>query len=1688
MYRFYLSLLLATISLGIFAQRSEYQIHPVFENNPIEVNRNEKQVLLTPTNWDKRSKVVHFKTVDNFSIFGKNELGDQAKGQMYRLERSAIVKGIYISIISNDPNANGYIDLKLWSFDESPKSEVLSQRFQLNQLSDQLSKGWIYLPFEDNIIVSGEILVGINFTGDNSSSLGIVSSSKGDGYNSNIVWEQWADDSWHLVNSLDSWNFDVELAIFPLVEYQAKSVEFAGGSGTKSDPWQVENAEQLDAIRNYTSSHFIQIANIDLNLSPWNQGWIPISLNEERPFTGSYNGGGYEIINLYINLPEADYVGLFSRGIAAEFNSIKLVNTDIIGKDLVGGLIGLSQSGSINNVEVTGIIQGEKYVGGIAGVFRNGIISNSISNISLSGHRNLGGIAGIGETSKCHFQGVITGIDSGNNKSSRIGGLLGEGFAINSATTGTISGGSEIGGLIGVGAAIASSSSGDVFGTGESIGGLIGRLSGDYGELTDYPEYYPGEAAPSDGPLITENIISPGGGPVTVILEDGTRVLIPAHETPLTVTVQKLPLEIDLDAALPGWSGLRVTGSMRRITIEGEGDHEDIKPIITFPTYEAGTINVETINAVRVGNLVVNGELFESRATLIPIIQLEEEGLKFMDAHFPESVIVTESIGGLGLRDTRRFVGEVNYFLITFDQSINWSKKPELIRMIPDTLYKDKSYRRPLKSLDSEQKESISKQPICNVVILVHGHNEEEKDGYIGNRVESPWEFYYKQVIWELFHEEFIKNDALDSAKGCTAIYEFISPTYRPIFSPVGSKTGYYHTTLGEDFGRLVNQEFENNPQLKAMIDADVPFNLLFVAHSQGGLIMRAGLRFIDNKILKHTKRAITWGSPHIGAGLYSLRYALAVGHDIVIDGYKLPMQNLGQSEYYQTYLANKALDAPGILDMRWDASKKDLLRLGELMKENTTTLNEFKDTELPNGRLFFSDNLKLFNENEGKFQLSQLAAKYMFYEARTPKIAELEIEYIYIFIKNLWKFKEGATEVEIGAQANKLTMKPAFSESDGAVPTYSQRGTGIWPEGNIQRRFFEDVDHQEFYGGEKSQRTEAAKAKGRMILQNTYSDLELESRSRSCPWIEISRVPDGDSTLIEGQFYFPIFDVVNGGNGKPGLWISNIQIRKDSLKGEEVQSIKFEIEDDGKFTIKAKTIELPEEDQFIVLILKDESEVFIKAKEDDIKLVFNKDLMKWYRSIQAAVNEASEGHEILVYPGTLRDRVNIDKTLTIRSTQDKEVTIIDGVNFPNSTAFVMNNCSPTIDGFTIKNWRKGIAMGGTNTYPEIKNNIIENNEWGGIQLLGGSAIKLYNNIIRNNEWHAVEIYTPGQGEVNIIEDNEIYNNFNGIIGERVAVLEIKNNNIYNNISGGDAIRLSGENVSATITDNTIQNNEGDGISISDGASAAILRNNIENNSHAGIFVYSNSNETIITDNIISGNRYGISAKRATITNNTITNNRESGIYAESSTIIHDNIITSNTNWGIQSSRFDEYISNITITNNTINLNGGGIHIQNVDDVEIVENEINDNTTLRGVHLAGQRINVFNNQIVNNNGGGIQSSALNVNISNNTISGNTAEYGGGVYLSGQGTSLTNNIISSNFATIKGGGVYGTAAGWQRFETVIVDEMPREVKRHVPCFMENTNSYSGNSHGEVFGEWGPGTNNWCPEAGHDVTID
>ncbi|NLW18456.1 MAG: hypothetical protein GXY81_02070 [Candidatus Cloacimonetes bacterium] len=206
--------------------------------------------------------------------------------------------------------------------------------------------------------------------------------------------------------------------------------QFAGGSGTRSNPWQVATAKQLDNVRNYLgeahkNKYFIQTADIDLGVTPWNQGegWMPIGYyydyesSTRTGFYGNYNGNGKVISNLYINRPDGDYQGLFGFS-SGEIKNLGLVDVNVRGKSFVGNLAG-SNGGTISNCYSSGSVTGDQDIGGLAG-YNEGSINNSYSVCSVKGSGRIGGLAGYnqGTFSNCYCKGNVNG-------DAFVGGLVG---------------------------------------------------------------------------------------------------------------------------------------------------------------------------------------------------------------------------------------------------------------------------------------------------------------------------------------------------------------------------------------------------------------------------------------------------------------------------------------------------------------------------------------------------------------------------------------------------------------------------------------------------------------------------------------------------------------------------------------------------------------------------------------------------------------------------------------------------------------------------------------------------------------------------------------------------------------------------------------------------------------------------------------------------------------------------------------------------------------------------------------------------------------------------------------------------------------------------------------------------------------------------------------------------------------
>jgi|AntRauTorcE11897_2_1112592.scaffolds.fasta_scaffold00097_44 hypothetical protein len=224
--------------------------------------------------------------------------------------------------------------------------------------------------------------------------------------------------------------------------------QFEAGDGSEEDPYQVATVEQLQEISENLTAHFIQIADIDArSTTGWNEG---SGFNPIGWFSGVYDGNNFSIDSLFINRPEENEIGLFSRSIDGFIRNTNLTNVNITGNATVGGLVGWNK-GEITNSSVSGKVQGERTVGGISGSnFENTLISQVYANVAISATGSTsGGISGSnsGIIRNSYSSGYINSND--NTKGGFVGGNY-SGTIEYSYTSAIVSrNGGTVGGFIG---------------------------------------------------------------------------------------------------------------------------------------------------------------------------------------------------------------------------------------------------------------------------------------------------------------------------------------------------------------------------------------------------------------------------------------------------------------------------------------------------------------------------------------------------------------------------------------------------------------------------------------------------------------------------------------------------------------------------------------------------------------------------------------------------------------------------------------------------------------------------------------------------------------------------------------------------------------------------------------------------------------------------------------------------------------------------------------------------------------------------------------------------------------------------------------------------------------------------------------------------------------------------------------
>ena len=167
------------------------------------------------------------------------------------------------------------------------------------------------------------------------------------------------------------------------------------GNGSSSNPYLICDKNSLSNVKNHLSSNFLVINDINLQGSETNK-WDPIN-----NFAGNFDGGGFLISNLYVNISGS-----------------------------YGGLFGITSSGSI--IKNTGVktlhIESNSDSGGLVGssysFISNSYVINTDSNIS--GLYNSGGL--VGSSRSTISDSYVLNTDSIISSNSFNGGLVGSSF------------------------------------------------------------------------------------------------------------------------------------------------------------------------------------------------------------------------------------------------------------------------------------------------------------------------------------------------------------------------------------------------------------------------------------------------------------------------------------------------------------------------------------------------------------------------------------------------------------------------------------------------------------------------------------------------------------------------------------------------------------------------------------------------------------------------------------------------------------------------------------------------------------------------------------------------------------------------------------------------------------------------------------------------------------------------------------------------------------------------------------------------------------------------------------------------------------------------------------------------------------------------------------------------------------
>lgn len=407
--------------------------------------------------------------------------------------------------------------------------------------------------------------------------------------------------------------------------------------------------------------------------------------------------------------------------------------------------------------------------------------------------------------------------------------------------------------------------------------------------------------------------------------------------------------------------------------------------------------------------------------------------------------------------------------------------------------------------------------------------------------------------------------------------------------------------------------------------------------------------------------------------------------------------------------------------------------------------------------------------------------------------------------------------------------------------------------------------------------------------------------------------------------------------------------------------------------------------------------------------------------TIQAAINNASDGDTVFVCNGTYYENVVVNKTIMLVG-EDRNTTIVDGNG--NSFAIHVASDNVSVSGFTIRNSGSHIV--------QVFN--VDNCNLTGNTLTEGS-VGIY--LMNTKDSH--------------ISSNDISNNHIGIRFEFCDGCLLENNNVMDNQDAGVYVAYSSNIVASS---NFLVENINQGFYLNH-SSGNIVRENLVADNGAGIQFHYSSGNTIVDNNVTGNSEGGITLYYSTsnvINGNVVTHN---GLgmrlaYSGGNTIRDNNIASNDYNFEVEAATLSSFVNDIDTSNTVdgrqiyylvnqenlvVNSSSNAGYIAVVNSTDILIKDLNlarngegllcvytdlatiENCTLtnnrRGIHLySSSYATVRDNTITENLAEGVSLYECHKNnVSDNLVAGNGV---GMCFYYLTNSSIVRNNVTSNF--------------------------------------------------------------------------